>query len=82
MQTCPKCKFQFKSKFEEIISFDVFGEWRQYIAKHMKNAIIYKMGKKTSVQSGNRVLAEWDGENYGFVSEGRTNHLKRISYRG
>jgi len=67
-----------------VIPFDNYGDWNAYVKKEMPEAGRYQMGIKISIQSNQktgRVLAEWDGLDYGYVLEGRHNKLLRVTYR-
>jgi len=81
MQKCPKCNHKYYE--EKIIPFYNYDEWCTYITNKMPEAKRMRQGSKTVIQSNykdGRVLAEWNGYDYGYVSEGRHNHLKRMTY--
>jgi len=84
MAVCPNCKHSFKE--EVFITFDNYKEWNAYVNKHMAKAERFHLGAKTSIQTlpgvkhDGRVLAEWDGFDYGYVSEARHNGLERLTY--
>jgi len=80
MIKCPNCNHAFEIKKEVITTFDSYDQWEEYVTKNMSKADRFAIGSKTSIQSGDRVLAEWNGFDYGFVSEGRRNKLKRLTY--
>lgn len=58
------------TKFEKIKKFATYEEWKMYVDQYAKNAYIFDLGGKISIQSGDRVLGEWDGEE-GYFSESR-----------
>ena len=79
---CPACGHAITIKREEIIPFDNFKDWDSYIRHNMSNATRQRKGKQTVVHASHRIIARWDGVNYGFVAEVRFNHLARIAFRG
>ena len=79
--SCPDCGHSFKPLKEDIITFDQFLEWDRYVRSNMKNGERYLEGKQTKVYAGKRIIARWDGIDYGYVSEHRTDHLKRMVWR-
>jgi len=82
MLKCPNCSHKFYE--EKILTFSDYRDWNAYVIKHMVGAHRIPMGDRTSIQSNQktgRVLAEWNGVDYGYVSESRQNGLKRIAYK-
>ena len=78
---CHNCGVEIVEKKEVVTTFKEQDKWEKYINTHMKNAPRHIINNKISIQSGDRVLAEWSG-NYGFVSEGRKLLERLANWKG
>jgi len=55
---------------EHIINFDDYNSWQEYISRYMSKGFRFKDQETIIIQSGERVIGQWNGED-GHISEGR-----------
>ena len=82
MLDCPKCGHSIIRLREELIPFDNFKDWDVFVRHNMKNARRERVGLRTEISTKSKIIAKWDGINYGYAIENRFNHLARIAFTG